>query len=106
MYDVLVLVLAGGGVGAAMIHGIVKLLEIRMGHKHETSTHMGTLKHALRVILHDRIKYLSRSYVEKNEVSFDDRRDLLEMHHIYHGALGGNGHMDHLISEVKKLQLK
>lgn len=64
------------------------------------------LKDAIRVILHDRIKYLGRSYLVAGSVSFDDRKDLVEMHGIYHNDLDGNGNLDYVMSEVMKLPLK
>ena len=64
------------------------------------------LKTAMRAILHDRIKYLGRAFIVDGGIAFDDRDDLFEMHRIYHDLLDGNGHLDHLMNEVKKLPLK
>lgn len=62
-----------------------------------------SFRNALRVELQDRIKYLSRSYIKAGAISYDDRRDLIKMHEIYHDTLGGNGDLDHLMGEVKRL---
>ena len=58
-----------------------------------------------KVSMRDRITYLGRRYIKDGSVAFDDRDTLIEMHEAYH-ALGGNGHMDAIMAEVMKLQLK
>lgn len=58
-----------------------------------------------RVILHDRIKYLGKSHIKHRSVDLEDRKDLIEMHKVYHEYLNGNGNMDALMNEVLKLPL-
>ena len=58
---------------------------------------LASLRVGERVILHDRIKYLG---------DFDDRQDLIDMHGVYHNALGGNGNLDKLMEEVMELPVK
>lgn len=65
-----------------------------------------SLRTGERVILHDRIKYLGKSFIEDKEVDFDDRQDLVDMHSVYHNELGGNGNLDSLMEEVMKLPIK
>lgn len=64
------------------------------------------LKIAGKIILRDRIKYLGKNYIYNNEIDMEDLSDLIEMHEIYHGKLGGNGGLDHLMTKVKKLPIK
>ena len=59
-----------------------------------------------RVILMDRIRYLGQRYAQDEEVDFDDRHLLHEMHSVYHNILGGNGDLDILMEEVNNLPLK
>jgi hypothetical protein len=47
-----------------------------------------TIEEGQRVILHDRIKYLARSYITEGEVDYDDFNDLKDMHKVYQ-KLGG-----------------
>lgn len=58
------------------------------------------------LIMLDRIRYLGQRYVADNEVDFDDRRILNQMHKSYHDDLGGNGDLDELIKAVNALPLK
>lgn len=59
-----------------------------------------------RAILHDRIKYLGRSYIKDGEIDLDDRQDLVDMHSVYHSYLGGNGNLDKLMEGVMELPVK
>lgn len=67
---------------------------------------LASLRVGERVILHDRIKYLGRRFIRDGEIDFDDRQDLIDMHGVYHNALGGNGNLDKLMEEVMELPVK
>lgn len=67
---------------------------------------LASLRVGERVILHDRIKYLGRRFIRDGELDFDDRQDLIDMHGVYHNALGGNGNLDKLMEEVMELPVK
>lgn len=70
------------------------------------ASRVDVLQSAIRIILHDRIKYLARAYIAKNEVTFDDRRDLIDMHKIYHDGLGGNGNLDAIMKQFMEITVK
>lgn len=117
-----------GGVAAAAVKLIESLVVWRLNRKaklsddvkaNEAGAHkkkeaelaevvkvINDLKRAQKVILHDRIKYLGHAYIRAEAISYDDRRDLVEMHGIYHSELGGNGNLDHLMNDVMKLPIK
>lgn len=61
---------------------------------------------ALKYIMYDRILYLGREYIKKQEITFDERRILNAMHNSYHNGLGGNGDLNTLMQEVNELPLK
>lgn len=61
---------------------------------------------AIRYVLYDRIRYIALSYLADGDVDFDDRRILRDMHSSYHNGLGGNGDLDKLMEAVDKLPLK
>ena len=64
------------------------------------------LVEADRVVLLDRIRHLGQSYIQKGEISFDDRRIFHMMHDAYHDGLGGNGDADSVVEAVDDLPLK
>lgn len=64
------------------------------------------LMEAEKVSLLDRIRHLGQSYIQKGEISFDDRRIFHMMHDAYHDGLGGNGDADLIVEAVDELPLK
>jgi len=63
------------------------------------------LQSGQRVLLHDRLKTLCCQHLEAGVLAYDDRRDLIAMHGIYHHDLGGNGSLDRLVSDASALPL-
>ncbi len=61
---------------------------------------------AIKLILLDRILWLGKSYIDKGEISFDDRKRFHAMHNSYHNGLGGNGDADLIVQAVDELSLK
>lgn len=61
---------------------------------------------AIKLILLDRILWLGQSYIDKGEISFDDRKRFHAMHDSYHTGLGGNGDADLIVQAVDELPLK
>ena len=57
-------------------------------------------------LLFDRVKCLCRAYIAEGEIDFDDLRGLNALHHSYHDRLGGNGDLDALMDQARKLPLK
>ncbi len=62
-----------------------------------------TIERGQMAILHDRIKFLSRSYVRDGELYYDDYQDLVEMHKIY-SELGGTN-LVRPMEDVSKLKM-
>ena len=52
----------------------------------------------------DRVRYLSKKYVDEGQISLADKENLEEMHSVY-TLLGGNGHLDTAMAEVEKLKV-
>ena len=67
---------------------------------------VNALVNADKYILFDRIRYLGQKYVADDEVDFDERRILNQMHDVYHNELGGKGDLDELMKAVNALPLK
>lgn len=128
------LAVAGGAAGAAVINGINERWKFKVNRKAvkedraeekadktdelagtlgEVQKQLETLKasdtaqaEALRLILLDRVLYLGKSYIDKGEISYDDRRRFHAMHNCYHSGLGGNGDADLIVEGVDALPLK
>lgn len=128
------LAIVGGAAGAAIINGINERWKFKANRKAakedraeakadktdelaktlgELQSQLKTLKdsdtaqaEALRLILLDRILYLGKGYIDKGEISYDDRRRFHAMHTCYHSGLGGNGDADLIVEGVDALPLK
>lgn len=128
------LAIVGGAAGAAIINGVNERWKFKANRKAvkedraeakadktdeltKTLTDMqqqlATLKasdtaqaEALRLILLDRVLYLGKSYIDKGEISYDDRRRFHAMHDCYHTGLGGNGDANLIVEGVDALPLK
>lgn len=59
----------------------------------------------LKVLTVDRVRYLGRCYILDGKISLDDRENLEEMYTAYK-SLGGNGHLETIMSEVRRLPVK
>ena len=131
----LVLAVAGGAAGAAVINGINERWKFKASRKEDRTekieekvkelkeeesawkkeiekklkdldTQNTAENEALRVILLDRIRHLGQSYIAAGEIDFDDRRIFHMMHSVYHDGLGGNGDADLVVEAVDELPLK
>ena len=59
----------------------------------------------LKVLTVDRVRYRGRGYILDGKISLEDRENLEEMYTAYK-SLGGNGHLETIMAEVRKLPLK
>lgn len=128
------LAIAGGAAGAAVVNGITerwKFKATRKATKEDRAekkadktdeitkmlaglqTEIESLKdsdaaqsEALKLILLDRVLYLGKGYIDKGEISYDDRRRFHAMHKCYHTGLNGNGDADLIVEGVDALPLK
>ena len=128
------LAVAGGAAGAAVINGINERWKFRQNRKaikedraeekadkaeelskalESVQKQLSHLKdsdaaqsEALKLILLDRIVWLGQGYIKKGEISYDDRQRFHKMHKCYHTGLGGNGDADLIVTGVDSLPLK
>ena len=108
---------AGGAAGAAVINGINERWKFKAGRKaakedreeeniKRLRSSDAAQSEALKQILLDRVLYLGQGYIAKGEISYDDRRRFHAMHDCYHKGLGGNGDADIIVEGVDALPLK
>lgn len=141
----LILAIAGGSAGAAVITGFVELVKMRIKRKAEKedraeekadkteeigeelksfeqqeekknkqfeeafeaiNKQLAAVAKAERIILLDRILYLGQGYIDKGEISYDDRKRFHDMHNCYHDDLNGNGDAKLVVEGVDELPLK
>lgn len=95
----ILLAIIGSGALSSIIAGIFSLIQNRKNKKDGVSK-------GVRQLLYDRIKYLGRCYISDGTISAEDLEDLMQIHGIYHTDLGGNGYLDSLMEQVKRLPIK
>lgn len=57
----------------------------------------------VRLIIKVILKAQCERYIEQGWIYFDEYEDILALHSVYHDKLGGNGYLDSLMADVKKL---
>ena len=71
---------------------------------------MAAVVKANKIMMLDRILHIGLSYIEKGEITIEERRRLHEMHDCYHepvpNGLGGNGDAKLVMEAVDELPLK
>ena len=88
----------GSCVLSSLISGIFGIVQAHNSRKH------GMIS-AVRILLYDRIKYLGKHYIQQGRIAYDDLEDFLRMHEIYHDEVDGNGYLDSIVENVKKLKI-
>lgn len=61
---------------------------------------------ALKLIMLDRIIEAGSLFVERGDITYDERRRFHAMHDCYHNGLGGNGDADLIVAAVDALPIK
>lgn len=127
MKDVLLAIL-GGGIGTAIIAGVFTLVQWRLNRKAQKEDRaeekriadcavrgqeiagvqkkVDALFIANRMLLYDRIKHLGKTYIARQSITAEELEDLIGMHECYHTTLNGNGFLDDLMSQVRRLPIK
>lgn len=59
----------------------------------------------IKFLLYDRIQHLGQEYIVRQEITFEDKKNLHTAHSVYHNGLKGNGDLDQLMSDVDKIPL-
>ena len=120
--------LFGNAFGAAIVAGLFGLYQWRLNRKaqkedkavdakvancaargreiNQLQNTVNSLIMADRTILYDRVKHLAKSYIKRGWISVEEYEDLKRMHQVYHDDLGGNGFLDAVMEEVRKLEVK
>ena len=88
--------LLGSGAATALVNA---LLERRAAvRRTETGESQG-----MRWLLQDRLEQQALAYMRRGYVTYGELRSWNRGHHIYHDLLGGNGDLDGLREELKRL---
>lgn len=101
----IIIAIAGGGMGAAIVGGLFSLVQWKLSRRAAKEDKRDGAASGVRMLLYDRIKFLGRRYIEAGSIHAEDLEDILEMHRIYHDDLAGNGFLDSVMGQVKRLPI-
>ena len=71
----------------------------------ETRALMLALVENAKIMTIDRFRWLVQKYIEAGEISLSDRENMEDMYRSYK-ALGGNGHLETAVAEMRKIPVK
>lgn len=89
-----------GSSGLASI--VVALLNRKWSKDDKNDSRIDAIVNADKVLMVDRVRWLSKQYMAQGCISLEDKENLKEMYAAYK-ALGGNGHLDTAMAEIEKL---
>lgn len=95
--EILIAIL-GSGVLSTIISGLFSFLQSYWSAKSATAI-------GVKLVLEDQIRRLAQEHISRGAITFDDLKDIMRMHEVYHGKLKGNGYLDKVMSEVKALPI-
>lgn len=98
MNDIIVAIIGSGALAAAISSTVGAVIN-RVKRNHGVAA--GT-----QVLLYERIKSRGKRHIAEGEITAEDLEDIIEMHRVYHDELSGNGYLDALMEQVKKLPIK
>ena len=99
------LAVIGGSCGAAIVTGVVSLVQFFINRKDKRSGKANTNNKALRYLMLYIIQERAKQHIKDKCISLEDRRSLHHWHDLYHNGLGGNGDADALMEQVDNLPL-
>ena len=92
-----------GSSGIASI--VVAVLNHHWTKKAAGDKRIDALVEAQQVLMIDRVRYLGKCYIENGCIALADKENLNAMYNAYK-ALGGNGHLETVMGEVNRLEVK
>ena len=84
--------------------GVTAIVLAVLQRKWAKDDRVDALVAAQKVIMVDRVRFIGKAHIEHGEISLEDKETIKEMFSAYK-ALGGNGHLDTVMSEVEKLKV-
>ncbi len=101
----LIIGLLGAGIGSGIMVIVQMVIQRKWQLEDRSSEKMDAQTTALKVIMIDRVRHLGREYIQQGYITLEDKETLKEMYDSYK-ALGGNGHLLMLMTEVNKLEVR
>lgn len=101
----ILLAIISGGVAASVVAGVFSVITWELNRKASKEDKSDDITCGLRMLLYDRIKHLGKSYIARGNIHAEELEDLIAMHNVYHDKLRGNGFLDELMIQVRRLPI-
>lgn len=101
--EILIAVISGG-VGSGIMAIVLACLNRKWAKEDKCDDRLDAIVDAQKVLMIDRVRYLGKDYINKGEIHLDEKENIVDMHKAYK-KLGGNGHLDQIMSEINKLKV-
>lgn len=102
--DSMVVALIGAVTGSGVCSIVIALLQRKWSKQDKEDERIDALVDANKVLMIDRVRCLGKKYIADGEIHLEDKENLSEMHQAYK-RLGGNGHLDMIMSEIDHLKV-
>jgi hypothetical protein len=99
-----IIALIGALTGSGVSSIVVVLLQRKWVKQDKHDERIDALVDANKVLMIDRVRWLGKQYISEGEIHLEDKENLKEMYDAYK-RLGGNGHLETVMSEVNHLKV-
>lgn len=104
METAILVALIGAVSGSAVGAIVVACLQRKWAKEDKHDERVDALVVANKVLMVDRVRWLGKEYIKDGVVHLEDKENLIEMYNAYK-KLGGNGHLETVMSEVDHLKV-
>lgn len=102
--ETIIVALIGAVTGSGVSAIVVACLQRKWAKEDKQDARVDALVDANKVLMVDRVRMLGKQYISQGEIHLEDKENLVEMYKAYK-KLGGNGHLETVMSEVKSLKV-
>lgn len=92
----------GAGIGSGVMAILLAWLNRNWAKADRHDARLDAVVDGVKVLTVDRVRYLGKCYIDDQSITLDDREALEDMYRAYK-ALGGNGHLETVMNEVRHL---
>lgn len=102
--ETIIVALIGAVTGSGVSAIVVACLQRKWAKEDKHDARVDALVDANKVLMVDRVRMLGKQYISTGEIHLEDKENLVEMYKAYK-KLGGNGHLETVMAEVKSLKV-
>ena len=102
--ETIIVALIGAVTGSGVASVIIACLQRKWAKQDRHDERVDALVDSNKVLMIDRVRCLGKMYISEGEIHLEDKENLIEMYNAYK-KLGGNGHLETVMSEINHLKV-